>query len=251
MTKIRVMHFVSGLVSGGVEQMLVNYCNNMDHDKFEFIVVYQHEPVELCINKIKAAGCKTIRITARNESFVKNIVDSYKIIKEYKPDIIHCHMNLMNFCPAFPAMLSGVKVRISHSHIAEKEKSFIYKIMANICKTLIKISSNVFLSCGQEAGYYLYGKNRSFTIINNAINLEEFRYRSYNFRNSLNLQDKVVVGHVGRFSEQKNHKRLLDIFKEFLKLEKNATLLLAGTGELEESTKKYAASIGMTITWFF
>ena len=41
--KIKVMHFVSGLVSGGVEQMLCNYCRFMDHNRYEFVVVYQHE----------------------------------------------------------------------------------------------------------------------------------------------------------------------------------------------------------------
>ena len=37
--KITVMHFVSGFTSGGVEQMLYNYCRFMDKDKYEFIIV--------------------------------------------------------------------------------------------------------------------------------------------------------------------------------------------------------------------
>lgn len=246
MKKIKVMHFVSGLVSGGVEQMLINYCNNMDHDKFEFIVVYQHEPVQICIDKIKDAGCKTIRITARNENFFKNITDSFKVIKKYKPDIVHSHMNLMNFCCLLPAYILGVKVRISHSHIAEKQKSTLYKIGSLICKILIKLFSNVFLACGEDAGKYLYGSKTKFKIINNAIDLDSFKYKGDNLRNSLNLQEKVIIGHVGRFTKQKNHKRLINIFKEFLSVQSEAILLLAGTGELEQEIKRYVSELNIS-----
>ena len=49
MKKIKILHFVSGLISGGVEQMLYNYCKFMDHEKYEFVIVYQHVPVLTCI----------------------------------------------------------------------------------------------------------------------------------------------------------------------------------------------------------
>ena len=83
MKKIKVMHFVSGLVSGGVEQMLCNYCEELSNsENYEFIVVYQHEAVNSCKEKIEDAGCRVKRITARSESFIKNIVESYLIIRK-------------------------------------------------------------------------------------------------------------------------------------------------------------------------
>ena len=91
MKKIKIMHFVSGLLSGGVEEMLYNYCKFMDSKKYEFVIVYQHEPVLSCIQKMQSIGCKTIRITARNENFVRNITDSINVIKNEQPDIVHSH----------------------------------------------------------------------------------------------------------------------------------------------------------------
>lgn len=116
MEKIKVMHFVAGLKSGGVEQMLCNYCAELNNGNcsYEFVVVYQHEAVESCKEKIEEAGCRTRRITARSENFVKNLIESYRLIKEEQPDIVHAHMNLVNFCALYPAKLSGIKVRISH-----------------------------------------------------------------------------------------------------------------------------------------
>ena len=84
MKKIKILHFVSGLISGGVEQMLYNYCKFMDHEKYEFVIVYQHVPVLTCIEKMESIGCKTIRITARSENFIKNIKDSIDVIQSEK-----------------------------------------------------------------------------------------------------------------------------------------------------------------------
>lgn len=36
-------------------------------------------------------------------------------------------------------------------------------------------------------------------------------------RNEYDLEDKLVIGHVGRFCEEKNHKKILEIAKELQK----------------------------------
>ena len=69
MKKIKILHFVSGLISGGVEQMLYNYCKFMDHEKYEFVIVYQHVPVLTCIEKMESIGCKTINYSTKRKSY--------------------------------------------------------------------------------------------------------------------------------------------------------------------------------------
>lgn len=243
--KIVVMHFVSGLLSGGVEQMLYNYCGFMDKDRYEFIIVYQHEPVPDCLKKIQSISYTTIKITARSENFIKNISESYDLIKRYHPDIVHTHMNLMNFCALIPAKLLGIKVRISHSHIAEKNKNFFYKAMACVCKKINIYAATEFMACGEEAGEYMYGKRRmkkkKILIVNNAIDLDYYKKDNSlreQERRSLGIDnDTLLIGHVGRFSEQKNHLRLLGIFKELNNRNTESKLLLVGTGELDEIIK--------------
>jgi hypothetical protein len=213
--KVLVMHFVSGLISGGVEQMLFNYCSHIKKDEFEFIVVYQHSPVKLCIDKIESAGCKTVKITSRKENPLKNLYESYQLIKKYRPDIIHSHMNLMNFFPIIAGALCGIKVRISHSHIAEKNKDCCYKFFACICKILISICANYYFACGYEAGTYLYGEKRmsggDVVIINNAISLDEF---------TTNLSDRALTrGNLGISDNYINpfifhtHKNMIRLFR--------------------------------------
>lgn len=245
MKKIKVMHFVAGLTSGGVEQMLCNYCGAMNKDAYEFVLAYQHQAVETCKEKIEESGCRTIRITARSENFIKNLIDGYRVIKKERPDIVHAHMNLVNFCALLPAYLLGVKVRISHSHIAETNRNILFRIMAAICKFLCVHAATDLMTCGQEAGIYLYGKRRmqkgKVLLVENAINLDyydidpEVREK---IREQHKLQDQLIIGHVGRFSYQKNHEKLIHIFSEISKRRADAVLLLVGTGELEEQIKE-------------
>lgn len=249
---IRIAYFVPGLISGGVEQMLINYCSYMDKNKLLFDVIYQHEPVEVCLQKIEKAGCHTYRIPSKAHHPIKNFIFTYKIIKKGKYDIVHSHMNLMNFIPLFCAMICGVKVRISHSHIAKKDKSFLYTCFANICKILTKTFATDFFACGEEAAMYMYGKkmlsNKKISIINNAIDINKFQFNKKvrkEIRGRLNIEDKLVIGHIGRFTEQKNHHKLIEIFKEINQIEKQSVLLLIGTGELENQIRKRVLDLNL------
>ena len=78
---------------------------------------------------------------------------------------------------------------------------------------------------------------KSFYVIPNAVDASDFYFNSttrLNKRNEIGITDEFVVGHVGRFYYPKNHVFLVKIFKEILKLEPNALLLLIGTGEKEK-----------------
>lgn len=251
--KIVVMHFVSGLLSGGVEQVIYNYCKFMNHERFEFIVVYQHNAVTGCMDKIQSIPCKTIRITARNENFIKNIIDSYKVIDKFKPDIVHTHMNLMNFCALIPAKLQKVKVRICHSHIAETKRNTLYNIAACFFKFLnIKSASNL-IACGKEAGKFMYGSNKMIKgeveVLENAIDLELFE-RDQKARKKIREQLKcdketLLIGNIGRFTKQKNQKRLLEIFSEIKKENSKTKLVLVGTGELLGQCEKLSGKLSI------
>ena len=272
--KIKIMYFVSGLISGGVEKMIVNWCWGLGNERYEFIIVYQHQPVPQCLKMLKEAGCRTVQITARSDNFIKNILDSFKILRLYQPDIVHCNMNLMNFCALIPAKMIGIKVRISHSHIADKRTSFLYQCVERICRFLNNKSATIKMACGEDASNYLYGgkittislkeathmlkcnKNKKFwknvaVIVRNAIDLKEFCYTEDNIRKKLNLNDRIVIGHVGRFTQQKNQKRLLEIFAEYHKLHADSVLVIAGTGELKDELGLHVKKLGIDDSVYF
>jgi glycosyltransferase EpsF len=125
--------------------------------------------------------------------------------------------------------------------------------VAGFCKVLCVRYATELFTCGEEAGEYLYGKKRmksdAIKIVENAVDLDYFAVDKVlrdKFRERFDLTDKFVVGHVGRFSFQKNHERLLDIFRELLKYKEKAVLLLVGTGELENSIRKKVEELELT-----
>lgn len=230
------MHFISGIQSGGVEQMLINYTKCMN-EKFDInqIIVYQHDPNKVCLNKFVDAKDKCLRISDKRKHPVKNIIDTFRIIKKEKPDIIHAHMNLLNFIPLLCGLLCGVKVRISHSHIANKNINS--TVEEKVFKYLNILFSNLFLSCGYNAGKYMYG-DRNFTIVHNSIDIDRFIY-SENKRNQtrkkLGLKDdETLVTNVGRLTAQKNQIFLIKVMRRVVHENNKVKLFIFGNGELKD-----------------
>jgi len=86
-------------------------------------------------------------------------------------------------------------------------------------------------------------------VLNNAVNTEEFRYDERiraEVRAELGAGDSLVVGHIGRFNEQKNHKFLLDIFESLHRRKEDALLVLAGDGYLRPAIEQEAQKRGLS-----
>jgi glycosyltransferase involved in cell wall biosynthesis len=153
------------------------------------------------------------------------------------------------------AKKNNIPIRIAHSHIAD------YKVtLKNLPKFLIKkyhsffINNNTthFFACSKQAGEWLFGKRIADTklkIIRNAIKTEKFKYNkklALNKRKQLDIDSSAfVIGHVGRFTYQKNHEFLIDIFKEISIQDPSAILILVGAGELEDEIKRKVKKINL------
>lgn len=243
--KLKVMHFVSGFKNGGVEQVLLNYTKyiNRNYDIDEYIV-YQHEADAKKLELSKKLGNKMYRIPFKKDHPFKNLFATYKLIKKEKPDVVHAHMNLVNFYPLMIAKLLGVPVRISHSHIANDN---IKSNFVSIFKKLNILFATELIACGEAAGKYMYG-NRNFTILYNAIEQEEYKYNPKSrekIRNMFNIsKNTVLLGSIGRNVEQKNQKFLVDVFSDYQKINKDSILMLVGNGPLSSELDRYIAEKG-------
>ena len=65
-------------------------------------------------------------------------------------------------------------------------------------------------------------------------------------RKELNISDDtLVIGPVGRFVEQKNHRFLIEVFAEVLKQKPDALLMLVGDGEKKKEIKEQINALGI------
>lgn len=232
MSKIRIMHFVYGLVNGGVEKVLINYFSKIDKSKYDLSIVIQQNSEKKCERQFKKLGFTIYRVPEKKYIF-KYFSSVNKLIKKISPDIIHSHMTEANFLPNFISKKNKVKIRISHSHSYLPKCSLKNKFFLYIGKKV----SNVYFACSKEAGIYAFGKSNDVKIIYNAFDISKYCY-SDNIRKikrkENNLNGKFVLLNIGRMVEQKNQLRLLEIYKKYQLIDNNSELIIIGDGKLRE-----------------
>lgn len=243
---IRVLQVVPNMQAGGLEAFIMNLYRNIDRKKIQFDFLVHYNEKKFYDDEIETLGGKIYRFSLRDDNnllkYIYQLDKFYKIHPEYK--IVHCHMSSIGFIHFLVAKKNGVKVRIAHSHNTNTEKTVKGFLKSIMIKPLRFISTDNF-SCSTEAGKYLY-KNKKFDIIPNSIDIDLYRFdvkKRIEKRRELGIDDKLVIGHIGRFELQKNHKYILDILKKVLEYNENVFLLLAGTGSLFEEVKQYAEDI--------
>lgn len=253
---IKIAHFGTRLEYGGVESVVLNYTSQFETGLIESHFVTQDVNVQECIDLFKKNGFIVHIVTHKRKSIVKNIIEIAKILKNERFDIVHAHMTTLNFYILFLAKLYGCKIRISHSHNNYIERSWIKRIINFFLSFLTRLSATDYFACGIDAAKFLYGeKNLHKTyIMKNAINDKLFKFDAsvrQSMRIELGLESKMVIGHIGRFGEQKNHKFIVEICDELKKNHDNFIFLLIGTGDLVREIKNTIRSYNLENFFLF
>ena len=247
MSKLRILHIVTYMGLGGLETMIMNYYRKIDREKIQFdFLVHRNEEAHYD-KEIESLGGKIFHLPRLNpfSKSYKNALKKFFINHpEYK--IIHVHQDCLSGVILKVAKKCGVPVRIAHSHSSNQDKNLKYPIKLYFKRFIPKYSTHL-LSCGKKAGEWMFS-GAKFDILNNAIEGEKYTFskeKRKQVRTELNIpDDKFVVGHVGRFSEPKNHSYLIKIFAEILKTT-DASLLLVGDGELRPNIEAQAKQLGI------
>lgn len=236
MAEIRIAQIVGKWLGGGVESVVMNYYRNIDRTKIQFDFFCDEDSTNIPYDEIRNLGGKVILIPPYQKVFEYQKVLKAELKKgNYK--IVHSHINTLSVFPLRAAKKVGVPVRISHSHSTTNKKEWKKNIVKQILRPFSKKYANQFMCCSELAGKWMFGKkfyNENVYLLNNAIDIEKFSFNPElrsKIRNELNISDNTfVIGHIGRFVAQKNHSFLIEILREYLKLNPDVVLLLAGQG---------------------
>lgn len=230
----KVLIICAGLRFGGVERFSANICKYAPKEKFVFFYLLFDGLGDTYSAEILENGGKVISIPSPVNGYLQYIKNLRKLIAQCQFDIVHSHTQFNSGINVWVAKKLGVKIRISHSHTTmhEGEVSFIQKLYERIMRKMILTYSTHYCACGVDAGKWLYGE-RSFTVINNGINTESYKYSDENrkrIRQSYGLKDTdFVIGHSGTLSKLKNQEFLIRIMSEIIKCQPSAKLICLGT----------------------
>ena len=245
---IRVLHVVTHMNRGGLETMLMNYYRNIDRNQLQFDFLVHRDKRADYDDEIEKLGGKIYRLPPLNPiniAYRKKLRLFFENHPEYK--IVHSHLDCMSAIPLKAAKKAGVPVRIAHSHNINQDKNIKYLIKLFYKRFIAKYATHL-IACGAEAGTWMFC-NKPFSVIKNAIDSQQYRFDQnlyYSERIKLGLtSDDILIGHVGRFSPQKNHQFIIDIFANCFKLNQKAKLILVGDGTLRSQIEEKARMLGI------
>ena len=245
---IRILEVVNCMNRAGLETVIMNYYNRFDREKVQIDFLTHRNYSGAYDEEIQKLGGKIYRAPRLIPgNYIRYYIWMKKFLKSH-PEyvVVHSHIDTMSFFPLLAAKLNHIPVRISHSHSTKLDVDFKLPIKY-MAKLLLPYVSNNYWSCGEEAGKFLYGK-KDFFIMHNACDLKKFKFDKEirNFqRKKYNLENKFVIGHVGRYIYIKNQTFLIDIFVEILKSNPNSTLLLIGSGNDEQMLREKVKKLNL------
>lgn len=249
---IRVLQVIGIVAGGGVESVIMNYYDHIDHTKVQFdFIVHNDNKIDIT-DKVEKMGGRVYKVTPYYKNPIAFMWDIYKVIIKGHYQIVHSNMNTLSAFPLFAAWLAGVPVRILHNHSTSSPGETKRNMMKFILRPFAKLFANRYFACSYLAGEWMYGKKMmdsgKVIIINNAIDLKKYAFdpeKRKALRKELGLKNEFVVGHVGRFMFQKNHDFLIDVFAEVLKKCPQAMLLLIGDGPLKSKIENKVKLLGI------
>lgn len=226
--------------NGGIEKIISYINHNIDKSKYNPQIITTIKNTQIYSDEVKCISKYKIRNPIYR--FIKTIFNIKKVTKG--ADIVH--FNVHSSIGLFYAYLlrkSNAKI-IVHAHNSNFDNNIIKikTLISIIVKKLFCKDKFTYIACSKNAAEFCFDKKMNYTIIENEIDCNGFLYdenkrilarKKYN----INLND-IVIGNIGRFQKQKNHKFLIEIYDEFLKLVPNSKLVLIGFGREGKKIQK-------------
>ena len=242
---VRVLQFSVSENIGGIETFLRNLIKQFDPEeiKFDFVTTYSSPAFK---KEFQSYGATIYKIP-KARRVIGYISALKKIMREGNYDVVHVNKNSgADLIPFIVAKKMKIPVIIAHGHNTKSTVGKGADIISCINRSFMSRFFTHSFASSVEAAEWLFGKKYCKThkvpILKNGIDLSDYAYsteRREEIRHRLSLGDKFVVGHVGRFTQRKNHDFLVDIFAELHKIRPDSELLLVGTGpKMVEITRK-------------
>ena len=255
--KPRVLHVLKSLPLGGIETWLMHVFRSdrgsfVQHELLLMVAepgVYEAEARELGvrIHKLPKTG-----------SWLRWFAEFRRFLKENGPfEAIHSHPSRIGGAIVATAAMAGVPIRIAHQHDARSAgpdfRSMREGLLRKGTMLLTRLAATRRIGITEAAIEDIAGSNwrkqEDCSVLLYGFDFSKFDgtgERVQKLRRDLQLEpDALVIGHVGRFDQVKNHPFLLTTFAEVARLRGDVRLVMVGQGRLESEMKDLASSLGI------
>lgn len=255
MKKVKVIH-MAPLGSGGISNLTVTI-HEMISSSIQFDYLVFRNQKEFLEDKALALGGKkqVIDVSGVKNDILRFFVKMKKmtqLFRREKYDVVHVDASTpFDVFVAIAAKFARVKTIVMHSHNDDFDtKKPLRDILIPIYKLLMKLVVTDYFTISEESAKFMFPssvyKSKKYTLIRNGVDSRKYAFNNEtrtHIREKLGVNDKIVIGHVGRFVYQKNHDFILEAFEKFHSLHPNSVLLLVGEGELFKKMQDKAAQM--------
>ncbi len=247
---LRIAVIMGKMDSGGKKNLVMEYYRHIDRDKVQFDFICDSDSQAIPEEEIMRLGGRVYRIRPY-QRILENMIDIYRLCKNNKYPVMHAYNSTMNLFPMSIAKITGVPVRISES-LSMAHKNDWKTVLKKVLRPMSRLFANYYISCGNDCGRWQFG-DKLFsegrvdvfkTVIDTKFNAYNADIRAQT-RKKFGWEEKIVIGHIGRFTAQKNTLRLIEIFASIADKEENAVMCLIGDGELKDRMMVRVKELGL------
>ena len=258
--KHRVCCFCEKWESGGIESFLHNVIREMDLSYLEIDIVAAQMCESVFTAGLKEKGVMFYELSGSQHKLGQNHKMFKQLLKERQYDVVHLNIfQGLSLYYAYLAKKAGVQKIIAHSHnsaLRQSKTKWLKLILHNVGKNLWTENATDYWACSKPAAEFMFTPKSlcKYEFIPNGIDVERFRFNEdfrKKVRKDLNIEDKLVIGNVGRLSNEKNQAYLLGVFANLQSQRPDSVLLLVGDGELKEELQQQAEKLGVADKVFF
>lgn len=250
----RILCIVGGMDTGGAETFLMKVYRALDKTKYQMDFYVASQKEGFYDQEIMSLGGRIFRSTPKSQGFFKSFNALKNTVSKEKYNyVMRVSQHSLSTLDLLAAKFGGAKTLIYRSSNSATGGGAVNKILHELFKWMPMIVPTIKIAPSTEAAEFMFGKDcvkrEKAILIKNAIAVDEFIFnqeRRDKIRQEFNINEEFVVGHIGRFNNQKNHRFLIEVFNEIVKEHANSVLVLVGKGELEKEVKKQIETLGLT-----
>ena len=244
----RILFILSSLNAGGAETFLMKVYRALPPDEYQFDFIvsvgngcYTREVLE--------RGGRIYEIPERRADLRGAMGGIRRVVREQGYDaVLKLGEHSLAALDLMAAKRGGARRLALRSCNAPTGLSLKARLAHGLFRPVANRVANIKLAPSQLAADYMFGRTKDVRLLHNGVDLSYFRYLSEGraaIREEFGLDGKAVIGHVGRFHPQKNHRYLLEVFAEIRRVRQDAVLLLVGNGGLEEQVRDRVRELGL------
>lgn len=249
----RVLVIINTIDAGGAETFVMKIFREISKEGYCFDFLINKTDSTFHKNEIIQLGGRIYVGYSKSKHPIKCYRFVKRIVTEQKYHTILCVSAHPASALDIIAARKGGAIKVITRSTNSTVDGRMQRILADLTRPIIIKLSDIKIAPSKEAGEWMFGEKSmragEVEIVQNGIDTDRYKFNDktrHIFRKKLNLRDdEVAICHIGRFSFQKNHDFLIDIFSELHGKDTNTKLFLIGEGELKSKIERKIIEYGL------